>query len=508
MLRIAYIPLDERPVNTQIPRDVAALAGCELLLPPEHMLPRFREAGHSAQLLDWLQALVDDGVTTLVISLDTFVYGGLIPARTSDQSAAAALARLEGLQHLISAHPGLRVYAVSLVMRATDSYSAEEEPEYWAQYGRDIHAYGAQQHTAWLARLDPAQPAAASVKSEVPTEILHDFEQRRLRNHLVNLSAISMAARGAFDILAVTSDDTALHSAGSHEQIWLDNWTRLLPGTDAVSFYPGADEVGAVLLARAIAATDNAPIWFAPVCAEPGGWDRVAEFENLPLFDATVRQIRAAGAHTENHRADVDPTSADVVLVLHAPAPQGQGRDQANFGAEGTAPAQRTSDLVAEQLAAGRRVALADVRYTNGSDPRLIAELNERGLLMRLFAYGGWNTAGNTTGAVVATSVAAVVADRAGRLNPAELERLRLTRILEDYEYQARIRTDLRAQLQHGFGSFRDTAEREAAEELIRTELQTTADRLTTPGRWRVQGVHMPWNRLFEVGFHLHEPEG
>ncbi len=114
MLRIAYIPLDERPVNTQIPQDLAILAGCELLLPPEHMLPRFREAGHSAQLLDWLAALVEDGVTTVVLSLDTYVYGGLIPARTSDQTTAAALTRLEDLHQLITAHPKLQVYAVSL----------------------------------------------------------------------------------------------------------------------------------------------------------------------------------------------------------------------------------------------------------------------------------------------------------------------------------------------------------------------------------------------------------
>lgn len=59
-----------------------------------------------------------------------------------------------------------------------------------------------------------------------------------------------------FQILAVTRDDTTIHSAGSHGQLWLKNWTRLLPDVETVSFYSGADVV-LVMHARASEGPDR-----------------------------------------------------------------------------------------------------------------------------------------------------------------------------------------------------------------------------------------------------------
>ncbi|MCH3176462.1 DUF4127 family protein, partial [Listeria monocytogenes] len=41
-MRIALVPLAERPVNVDLPRQVAAIAGAELLLPPAEAMPVFR----------------------------------------------------------------------------------------------------------------------------------------------------------------------------------------------------------------------------------------------------------------------------------------------------------------------------------------------------------------------------------------------------------------------------------------------------------------------------------
>ncbi|HLS04310.1 MAG TPA: DUF4127 family protein, partial [Actinomycetales bacterium] len=296
-------------------------------------------------------------------------------------------------------------------------------------------------------------------------------------------------------------DDTAVHSAGSLEQVWLKTWAKILPKAAQVSFYPGADEVGAVLLARALKPRGDAPVKIALSCVEPGGWDRVADYENLPLLPATTRQVEAAGGEV------ADEAEADVVLVMHAPAPPGYGRGHVNFGADGPDPALRTADEIAAQLDAGHRVALADVRYTNGSDPSLTAELEKRGHLSELLAYGGWNTAGNTTGVVVATIIAAELARRAGTLDDATIERLRLIRILEDSEYQAVFRNELEANYGMDFGKqFATKADEAAAQAAVTRHLQATVDRLTEPARWRVQEVTFPWNRLFEIELLLSMP--
>ncbi|HLS14085.1 MAG TPA: DUF4127 family protein [Beutenbergiaceae bacterium] len=504
-MRIAYLPLDERPVNTDLVRDIATLSGGQLLLPPEELLPNQREAGDADALGEWLRTIIgQEQVDTVVVSVDMLAFGGLIPSRTSADDVREALGRLEVLTSVKQSLPQVPIHGVSLVMRASDSYSAGEEPEYWSSYGRDLHAYGGARHRDFLNRAALVDDQATTAAGQaIPTDVLLDFTHRRLRNHLVNLTAIDMAARGIFDTLVITSDDTATRSAGSLEQIWLQNWSRVLPGAGDVAFYPGADEVGAVLLARAMTESAGDPVRLAPVCPEPEGWSRVAEFENMPLDQATIRQIHAAGG------VSAEAADAEVVLVVHAPAPAGFGRGSGQMGADGQDPVHRTVAAVAEHLGAGRRVALADVRYSNGSDTGLLHHLEQAGLVGQLWAYGGWNTAGNTTGGVVATAVAGVLASRAGQVDQSAVQRLLLHRILEDHEYQGVLREQIRARL-HGQGVLDDLGDRfpsgqveAAVAEEIRGRLQAAADRLSGPGRWTLRDVHLPWHRLFEVGFTL-----
>lgn len=506
-MAIAYLPLDERPVNTDLVVDIGALAGVELLLPPTDLLPREREGGDTAGIGAWLTETVESGdVTAIVASLDMIAYGGLIPSRTTSDTVVEALTRIGVLERIRERHPELPIHVVSLVMRASDSYSNGEEPGYWASYGRELHAYGGDQHRAFLARVatEASSEAAADVTVDVPRDVVLDFEHRRLRNHTVNLAAIDAAARDVYSTLVVTSDDTALFAGGTLEQIWLQTWARILPGADSVSFYPGADEVGAVLLARALSEQAGRQVTIAAVCDEPGGWERVADYENMPLQQATRRQIEAAGALPVD-----DPGEADVVLVLHAPAPVGYRRWQERFGADGDGPIHRTLDTLRSHIGAGRRVALADIRYTNGSDPGLTERLESEGLLSSLCAYGGWNTAGNTVGAVIATAIASVLADARGELDPLEVERLWLHRVLEDSEYQGVLREDLGLRFHdrgiplHGGEHFPTDDEEAAVVTEVTQVLQAAADRITEPGRWEVTDVHMPWHRLFEVGFTL-----
>ena len=80
-LRIALLPLDERPVNITLPRQIAAIGGAELLLPPRRMLPDLRQPGRTDDLGAWLEAVAGE-VDAVVVSIDMLCYGGLIAGRT------------------------------------------------------------------------------------------------------------------------------------------------------------------------------------------------------------------------------------------------------------------------------------------------------------------------------------------------------------------------------------------------------------------------------------------
>ncbi|MEZ5190390.1 MAG: DUF4127 family protein [Schumannella sp.] len=479
--RVALIPLDERPVNTGLVRDVAAIAGTRLRIPPQVLLPNFREPGDVAGLADWLTTAAPE-LDAAIVSIDTLVHGGLIPSRTSGDLPSVVVSRLDVLRDLHVAHPALRIAAVNVVMRASDSYSAVEEPDYWSTTGRELHELGGAVHRAWWGA-DAGEPT-------LDDGIRFDYARRRLRNHLVGLTSLGLSWEGVLDPLIITADDTATWSAGSAEQSILEYWQRLRGGT-RVLVYPGADETGAVLAARVLLdGTGSAPR-VAVMPGEPAGMELVPAYENVPLTESVSRQLSALGASQADGVDD-----ADLVLVVHTPDPD-RGD---HFGAEPTpdpAAVDATRRAVAAGLATGLPVALADLRYGNGGDIALVDALAAEGVLGRLEAYAGWNTAGNALGSVLALALAATSGRRTGHLDEAARVRALRRRLVDDALYQARLRSRFAREL------FDDRIEPVEADARARAEIVLTAELRSAvadllPGE-AVAAVTLPWARSFEV---------
>lgn len=501
-LSLAFLPLDERPVNIGLPAGIAAIAGATLVLPSDELLPKLRQPGDADGLGRWLETTA---ATTgaVIASLDMLCYGGLIAARTTGDTTLQALGRLDTLRRLHAAHPDLPLCAVSLVMRASNSYNPQEEPDYWAQHGVELHKLGALHHRDLLETVGGTFAGNAAeletLRAELPGEVVADFERRRLRNHQVNLEAIALASEGAIDPLLITADDTAEHSAGSAEQVWLKQWSKVLPISGEVLMYPGADEVAAVLVARQLGAHFGVVPAFTVECADPPGMERIAKYENSPMREAVERQIRASGSRI------VDEASA-MALVVHAPDPRrrdhcgmviGKDAGGSGFDAADEAEANKTADLIAALVKAGRDVALADLRYSNGGDPLLVEELHRRGILLDIVAYGGWNTAGNALGSVVAAAAAIQIGRGAGTLDAIAAKRMLLHRLIEDFAYM----TEARRPYNAGVHTFADGQEEGRAEAAVCDDLDASLKRLTGRTDLGIADVRFPWHRSFEIDF-------
>jgi hypothetical protein len=485
---IVLVPLDERPVNTGLVADVAAIAGVRLALPPDRLLPSFRTPAPLDGLASWVtDAAGSAGTSALVVSLDTLVHGGLIPARTSTDPVETVVGRMQVLRRIRRERPGLRISAVSLVTRASDSYSNVEEPDYWSDHGRDLHGLGSAAHRAWRDR-------AGTPASDIPPDVRSDFALRRLRNHIVNLAAMALSAEGVLDRLVITADDTAEFSAGSVEQEWLRYWSLLDESLD-VPVYPGADETGAVLLANALCALTGVSPRVRVLSGDPDGWERIPPYENAPLGTSVPRQVGAAGGI-------VVDGEADLILVIHASDPD--RRDQ--FATDAPIPdveaVDRTVAKVTEAMETGLPVALADLRYSNGADPGLMAALRDRRLLGGLAAYAGWNTAGNALGSVIALGVATVVGRRTGKFDAAAAKRALCRRLLDDWAYQAEVRRAMAGEYFDGRIDPRpsEAVTRAEAELLLRLRAAHRALGVTLPAP---VSVTLPWKRSFEVDIRL-----
>jgi hypothetical protein len=545
MKLVAVLPMDDRPVNYDYPRYLARAAGLEIQLPPREWLGNPWRASRHSDLVAWLVQAAPQA-DAVVVAIDTLAYGGLIPSRVSSESTEAVLARLIVLRQIKADCPRLKILGSSVVMRINRSNSCEEEKPYCATYGSRLFRLSFLEHKAELGDSTADEIVLRNLlRAEIPDEVCADYRLGRARNHAVNRAMLDWVAEGVFDYLILPQDDTADFGWNVAEARSLQSYIRARRLTERAITYPGADEIGCLLLARYVCqqAGFKPRIW--PHYSSVSASSVITAYEDRPIDELLKAHLAPLGGMVAD-----SPQEADLTLFVNAPVKvQGNGDSQwlilqgidavrsrmplefhpwleKFFDTEGfratrremQSPSHNPEEFVRAVLAAlasGRPVALADVAYVNAADFILGELLRQHPAVAELTAYGGWNTAGNTLGTVLAQAVIRVVGLRAQTTREqaaAQLEFLFL-RFLDDDLYQAHERTrcmveDLPA------GGIAPTMERlpddkaAAIEEKVRTNLSQAAtslrDIFVASGLVRevhVSRIHLPWQRLFEVGF-------
>ena len=228
--------------------------------------------------------------------------------------------------------------------------------------------------------------------------------------------------------------------------------------------------------------------------------NNVAPYEDRLIHLAVETQVMAVGAQTV-----VNIDEADVVLVVSPPFERAGDRDphpldlDADQRREQLLPAvQRIAQWVNE----GRRVAIADVAFPNGTEPAFVELLFAQVDIARLAAFGGWNTAGNTLGSVLASACVPCDDNHARQIALAH-------HLLEDWGYQSIVRDDLRSWLSETFGEPAiPPAHLDEATAFTRAWLEPIVQRIRDAGLpCTISRVCHPWRRTFEVDFEL-SPQG
>jgi hypothetical protein len=533
--RIACLPLDDRPVNYDYPRELAALAGYEIELPRREWLGNPWRPSRHAELVDWLEGAAGRA-DALLLALDTLGYGGLIPSRTSTETAGQVLERLAILKRLKAARPQLHLLAYSVILRISRADSAEEEKEYWATYGSRMFRLSALEHKSGLGEANEQEVAERNaLRAQIPDPVYEDYRLGRRRNHTVNRAMLDWLGEGVFDYLLLPQDDTADYGWNIAEAQTLQALIRARGLTDRAITYPGADETASLLLARfACQLSRFAPrVW--PRYASLSSAQTVTAYEDRP-----IHELLKAHLSPLNGSVAGSPQEADLLLFVNAPAGTQGAADlqwQISRTLEEAAPAPAAQDDVTRAtrremttprrnveeflraartaVAAGSPVALADVAFVNGADLSLGRLLVQDSLATSLAAYAGWNTAGNSLGTVLAHAVLRLLM-LGGSPSPEQQAAhvaFLFRRYLDDYAYQAVERSRLVSEDLPALG-LAPTMERlpedtlEAVEARLGERLSAAAaplcERFVQSGLARdisVSNIHLPWQRLFEVAF-------
>ncbi|WP_257347435.1 DUF4127 family protein [Pseudalkalibacillus decolorationis] len=499
--KIALLPVDARPVTRDLPCQLAAIGGWEILVPECEYLGFLKEPGNIKELQQWLEKTVDE-VDGLVISIDMLGYGGLVPSRISDASIDEVRSRIQLISKLKEKNPNMKIMCFSATMRISNSYVNEEEKDYWDRYGVELWTYSYYSHR-YAKTKDPASKKLVErLKPEIPDWILEDYKNTRERNFAINRTLLDEVESGLFDTLIFPQDDTSEYGMNIQEQELLSQEVLARQLYDNVFIYPGADEVASTLVARMIYDLEDLqkPV-FHPFFSGQKGALSPAMYEDRPIAESVKGQVYAFGSFTIE-----SSVGADILLAVNVP-----GKKQGDLALQKDLDEVDTADRnlgewllkVKHYLGTGKMVAIADLAYSNGADPALIPRLLDSSIFKKLTGYAGWNTAGNSLGTVIAHAAMVHLHKNSVKLNESDFTRRHyeqlLLRLLEDYLYQTIVRPQVRDRVNEP-----DLEEAQLLGEVKQTFLKT-ANELDLENLFSgfvpsITSIFLPWNRTFEIG--------
>ncbi|MBP3846239.1 DUF4127 family protein [bacterium] len=440
-MKVAFLPIDNRPVCYTLPKIIAGIdKNIDFSLPKREFLGDLNKTADINALFGWLENLPNKDA--IIISLDTLIYGGLIPSRRGKETLDELKARLKQLK-IILQNKKAKVYAFSSIMRISNNNYNEEEKEYWAQYGKKIFEYSYNLHKNGKALTD------------VPQEIIEDYLNTRKRNFEINKIYLDLQKEGLFETLVFSKDDCAQFGLNVDEAQKLE----ALGGFTKT----GADEIPLSLLSRVI----NKKLKIYPVFLESDYKNLISNYEDVSVENSVKGQIELAGCEVCS-----DSDNADLILyVNNFIERQGEivmGVDTDNFKGDFKIPQ--------------KPYMIADVRFANGADNEFVKSLFKNHIADKNFyGYSGWNTTANTLGSLICGAKFKFCAENYSKEN---FKKLQITRFLDDWAYQANVRQML--------------AKPDINElSLLMKEFEPVVESVLN-SKIDVRYSY-PWNRLFEV---------
>ena len=498
--KILFIPHDDRPISYNQTIEVVGQAGLKIIAPPKNLLNNAETMGQPDKLWQWLFENIS-AVNSAVIASDSLLYGGLIPSRKHEVSQEVLDARLENFEKLRRENPNVKIYIFDSLMR-TPSQGTKgdiEEPEYYAEHGANLFQYSVLACKNEISGLTGDEEKIWTETAEkIPTDIFDDWLGRRGKNLDATKKLLKMTADGLIDYLIVGRDDTSPLSQTQREYRQLMAFAKKnnLPKTK-FQCLAGIDEFNLLLLTRAInEMRGDVPTVNVQFNKGKGG-STIPAFSDEKISASIDEEIIISGGKKISN-----PKKADFVLLVntdengetiwgHNPYPDGSEFVPKLIPSNST---KNFIELVEKNLAKNYSVGIADINFANGSDNALMTVLHEKDLLFKLQSYSGWNTATNSTGFALSIGILAK------KMSAEAKRKILLYRYLDDWIYQANVRTIVGNEIVRKFGDptfYYALGDKISWAENRNTELMKEfAEKNSLPvGNFQIRNT---WQRMFE----------
>ena len=477
MAVLLIAPLDKRPVCYSFLQQLSAFSGVTIDLPPQAILGQLKQPADRTALLQWIQQTTPHSEQAIV-STDLLSSGGLIPTRVQTDSLSVLQANIDTCLTALGSMP---CHGVQSILRIPNYNHAEEEPDYWEDYGAVLYQASESLHRQYG---DDLTYASLASPDSIPSKIWADWLGRRQRFYALNCW---LARHPRFESLVFAQDDTGTYGFNVWEAQQL---VRLTEADTSRWVQTGADEVQHCLMAKLALETsgvESPSVW----ChyTHPATSMSAAKFDGQPIQTVAEQRIHACGARFASSLDE-----ADLVWLIHTPTDM-MGDHCEQKGSKWSTTDQSDPILLhtlIELQTLNKPTVLADVAYANGADPVVMAPFLDRpGVLRQLTGYAAWNTPGNTLGCSLAMGVLHWYATRQGVFSQSAFDKALLTRLVDDWIYQSLVRQQLRGIYSDGLPS---------TSELTRLLYEQGAQQLLDAFNYSKSfNAHWPCQRTFEV---------
>jgi Protein of unknown function (DUF4127) len=489
---VTFVPMYATPTAAQLPVMAGRIAGVRLVEPPMPMLGDYIAPGDVSAIDRWLREPPARDAQAFVISTDMLAYGGLDASRVpGGVTQSQAVARLGVFKQLRLDHPKTWIGAFGTIMRL--------EPTSVTAVGEAAHYSQIAQNPTWeyiwdYAQLhDPPLPSEQSraqhLRALIGNGVLHEYLETRDRDRDVDAAALSLVADRTIDRFVLGQDDAGPVGLHVKDVRALQSTVQQLRVADRASIEPGADELGLVLVAHAIARSIRWTPRVAVVYSRAGGGQTQDPLEYAPI-DVTINAlVRLAGGL----RDDEHPDLTLFVRVPHTTQLQ---------------DAELLRSLRA-YIGAGRSTALVDLTYLTysyASQAAFVQQLIDAGIAGTLDAYSSWNTDANSVGIALGEAIAVGAGRRSARYDPAAHAEFMLDRYIDDYLYHTRIRPQINAELSaqgvsEHYWLAPDVAEQAdgRVRELMTPLAHRLAEQIYPAYQVRQLDIRLPWPRTAEI---------
>lgn len=487
-VKVAYIPIDNRPVNYQRVMWLSESIGIELLMPEEQLfrtaldnMPRNDDGstcGNRQALLDWLKSVEND-CDYFIISLDQMLSGGLVSSRAmTNTDLSFEYAICDYIAKLAKNHT---VILFDTVMRLASTVD-------YNGYGYDSYIetrrYGSQPRKMLSAKqltveniidnyaYDTNGKKIQTSMSEKQLTQYHASRARKLKlaDYMLRNSANDL------DFCFIGVDDSTKGNSIQTNEI---NYIRTLLG-DNCNIAAATDEFGMLCVARIAYLLYGS----AKVNVEYFGG---AENEIADSFDYDTLKNDVDGK-LRSLECTVSNDDDALNLLVITPC---DNKESA---------AKQLIERANNYLNSNKCVAIVDPN-TYSSLPYLLAD--DRLQLGKLLGYSNWNTAANALGLCMSMSVARYLyLKNEPYISPASHDAFLKSitfAYVKDISYKI-IGKRINSQNESGYGSFKQIMSLiNSSEIIVSLQPYTTAKHGAVSG----SNYRYPWQREFEMIFDI-----